>query len=329
MITEPSQRRNRLSEAVAGMRQWMVERLAAPAPPVPLERPNLAQLARAEAELPACVAACPVARKYLDLLGSLDWEHFPERDRHRPWPGATPAPRAPFVAAYLVKLDQDKRYMSDLRSYLVDHPALVWVLGFPLVASAAQPWGFDVKASVPSRKQLGRVLRKLDNAALQFLLGGIVNALKEELPPGVNFGDAISVDTKHIIAWVRENNPKDYVHDRYDKDEATQRRPGLPAGLQAQAQPGGGRGQRRGERRRTADAGQQSRAGQDGRGGRVLLGLRLRRGDDQGRGVGRVRLGRADPALRQGRCDLLPSINEAGRGALGTASALRRAGYGL
>ena len=101
---------------------------------------------------PKCVAACPVARKYLDLLGSLDWEHFPERDRHRPWPGATPAPRAPFVAAYLVKLDQDKRYMSDLRSYLVDHPALVWVLGFPLVASTAQPWGFDVKASVPSRK---------------------------------------------------------------------------------------------------------------------------------------------------------------------------------
>ena len=87
MITEPSQRRNRLGEVVAEMRQWMLERLAAPTPPMPLERPNLAQLARADAELPACVAACPVARKYLDLLGSLDWDHFPERDRHRPWPG--------------------------------------------------------------------------------------------------------------------------------------------------------------------------------------------------------------------------------------------------
>ena len=160
MITEPSQRRNRLGEVVAEMRQWMLERLAAPPAPVPLTRPHLAQLARPDAELPACVAACPVARRYLDLLGSLDWDHFPERYRHRPWPGSTPAPRAPFVAAYLVKLDQDKRYMSDLRSYLVDHPALVWVLGFPLVASAVQPWGFDVKASVPSRKQLGRVLRK-------------------------------------------------------------------------------------------------------------------------------------------------------------------------
>ena len=95
MITEPAQRRNRLGEVVAEMRQWMLERLAAPPAPMPLERPNLAQLARPDAELPACVAACPVARRYLDLLGSLDWDHFPERDRHRPWPGSAPAPRAP------------------------------------------------------------------------------------------------------------------------------------------------------------------------------------------------------------------------------------------
>ena len=79
--------------------------------------------------------------------------------------------------------------------------------------------GLCVKASVPSRKQLGRVLRKLDNAALQFLLGGIVNALQAELPPGVSVGDAISLDTKHIIAWVRENNPKEFIHDRYDKTQ--------------------------------------------------------------------------------------------------------------
>ena len=210
----------------------MVERLAVPAPPVPLERPNLAQLAWPDAELPACVAACPVARKYLDLLGSLDWDHFPNATGIDPGRGQRQRPRAPFVAAYLVKLDQDKRYMSDLRSYLVDHPALVWVLGFPLVASAAQPWGFDVKASVPSRKQLGRVLRKLDNAALQFLLGGIVNALKAELPAGVNFGDAISLDTKHIIAWVREQ--PEGVHPRpLHQDPTAERRPRLPARLQA------------------------------------------------------------------------------------------------
>jgi hypothetical protein len=209
---------NRLNQAMVGLRQWLAGRLATPVEALPLQRSNLAQLARSDAQLPALVAACPVAMRYLHLLGPLDWEHFPERDPHRPWPGTPPAPRAPYVAAYLIKLDQDKRYMSGLRRYLVEHPALVWVLGFPLVASQTSPWGFDVEASVPSRKQLGRVLRKLPNACLQFLLTSAVSMLQQELPAEANFGDAVSLDTKHILAWVRENNPKDYVPERFNPD---------------------------------------------------------------------------------------------------------------
>ena len=116
----------------------------------------------------------PVARKYLDLLGPLDWDHFPERPTDRPWPGKPPAPRAPFVAAYLVKLNEGKRYMSDLRQFLVEHPALVWLLGFPLVPDPLAKHGFDVEASLPDRRQFGRVLRELPNPALQFLLDGTV-----------------------------------------------------------------------------------------------------------------------------------------------------------
>ena len=97
------------------------------------------------------------------------------------WPGS-PAARAPYVAAYLVKLNEQQRYMSNLRSYLVDHPALVWVLGFPLTPSAHSPWGFDVQASVPARKQLGRILRDLPNQALQFLLTATVRQLQDALP---------------------------------------------------------------------------------------------------------------------------------------------------
>lgn len=219
MIPENGTRGNRLQEAAAGVRQWLAGRLATPVELAPLQRPSLAQLARSDARLPALVTACPVAMRYLHLLGPLDWDHFPERDTRRPWPGTQPAPRAPYVAAYLVKLDQEKRYMSGLRRYLVEHPALVWVLGFPLVASKTSPWGFDVEASVPSRKQLGRVLRKLPNACLQFLLDGVVAALQQELPAEVNFGDAISLDTKHILAWVRENNPKDYVQERFNPNK--------------------------------------------------------------------------------------------------------------
>jgi hypothetical protein len=129
MITELATGSNWLAGVVDYLRYTLSWRVAPPA--VPRERPSLFQLAQPGVLLPRFVAECAVAHKYLDLLGPLDWDHFPERDPHRPWPGPQPAPRAPFVAAYLVKLDQQKRYVSDLREYLAEHPALVWVLGFP------------------------------------------------------------------------------------------------------------------------------------------------------------------------------------------------------
>ncbi len=207
---------NRLNQALDGVRQHVV-RVLLPPDPVPLERPSLSQLARPGARLPRFVAECAVARKYLDLLGPLDWDHFPERDPNRPWPGPKPAPRAPFVAAFLVKLDQGKRYMTHLHQYLLEHPALVWSLGFELAPSPDFPWGFDVNASLPASRHFSRILRTLDNDALQFLLDGTVSLIGHELPDDIRFGDVVAGDTKHILAFVKENNPKLYIEDRYDK----------------------------------------------------------------------------------------------------------------
>jgi hypothetical protein len=186
---------------------------------VPLVRPDLSQLAQAGTILPKFVAESTLACQYLDLLGPLDWANFPERPANRAWPGPTPALRAPFVAAFLVKLEEQKRYMSDLRKFLVNHPAMVWILGFPLTPSEHFSWGFDVEASLPTARHFGRVLRSLPNDALQFLLDSTVYLLHRELPAEVHFGQAISLDTKHILAWVKENNPKAYVseHERLDK----------------------------------------------------------------------------------------------------------------
>ena len=207
---------NRLAQAVGALRRHGPP--AAPAPgAVPLARPHLAQLAQPSATLPAFVRACPVAGRYLELLGPLDWEHFPERPTQYPWPGPSPAPRAPYVAAYLVKLDEGLRSMGHLRRYLCEHPALVWILGFPLTPDPTAPHGFAVAPSLPSRRQFGRVLRELDNAAAQFLLDGTVHLLRQALPADGNFGDVVALDTKHILAWVTENNPKAYVRTRYDK----------------------------------------------------------------------------------------------------------------
>jgi hypothetical protein len=157
--------------------------------------------------------------RYLHLLSPLDWGRFPERDLETDW-GALTVPFASFMASCLVKLDQQLVYMSHLRQYLVEHPALVWVLGFPLVPSSRYPWGFDVEASLPTARHFTRMLRTTPNSVSQYLLDETVRLIQAELSTEVNdFGHAISLDTKHILAWVKENNPKDYVQDRYDKEK--------------------------------------------------------------------------------------------------------------
>ena len=196
----------------AALRRHPVRPPDPPACGCPLTHPDVS--------LPAWVADDPVVQKYRTLLGSLPWQQFPERATDRPWPGPQPESRAPFVAAYLVKLHEGKRWMSDLRTYLIEHPALVYWLGFPRLPDPTAPHGFDVAASVPKRRHLSTVLRSLPNPALQFLLDATVHALQATLPPDqqATFGDVIAGDTQALLAWVAENNPKQYIKEgRLDK----------------------------------------------------------------------------------------------------------------
>jgi hypothetical protein len=168
---------------------------------------------------PNFVRNSPVAQRYLDFLGILSWDKFPERELHDPR-GKPPIPYLPFVAACLVKLDQGFTYMSQLRRYLVEHPALLFLLGFPIVRSCRYPWGFDADASLPTHRHFTRMMRTIPNRILQFLLDDTVCLLIGELGEiAPDFGQVISLDTKHIIAWVKENNPKAYHSEkRFDKN---------------------------------------------------------------------------------------------------------------
>jgi hypothetical protein len=180
---------------------------------------NLHHLAQNPQRLPDFVRQSPVAMRYLDLLGTLAWGSFPERDLTLGQP-LCPVPYAAFCLASLVKVDQQLRSMGALHRYLVEHPALVWLAGFPLVKSRRYPWGFDAEASLPTQRHFTRLLRTMPNQPLQYLLDSSVNLIQSELAEvGVCLGESISLDTKHIIAWVKENNPKAYVTDRYNKDK--------------------------------------------------------------------------------------------------------------
>lgn len=170
--------------------------------------------------LPDWVTHDPLVCKYRDLLGSLPWADFPERSSRRPKPGPKPLPRAPFVAAYLIKLHEHKTFMTDLRTFLFEHPALVYWLGFERVPDPDALHGFDVAATVPKRRLLSSVLRSLPNDAAQFLLSATVELLRATLTPEqqATFGDTIALDTQALLAWVAENNPKQFIPEgRMDK----------------------------------------------------------------------------------------------------------------
>jgi hypothetical protein len=186
---------------------------------LPSERPCLTQLASLKPQaLPGWARQSAVAMRYIRLLGVLDWEQFPQRLADRPWPGPAPRSPVPYLAAFLVRLDQGHASMAQLRRYLVEHPALAWALGFPLVASDQFAWGFDVDASLPASPRFSRILRALPNDWLQFLLDSSVQRIRETLPASLAFGWEVALDTKHILAWVKENNPKAFIEEgRFDK----------------------------------------------------------------------------------------------------------------
>jgi hypothetical protein len=168
-------------------------------------------------KLPSFVQDCPAAMRMLDLLGPIPWEFFPERNLQRFW-GQNAIPHAAFSAACLIKLNENLVSMGDLHQYLVEHPAFIWLLGFPLAPSSKHACGFDPLASLPTQRHLTQMLRDLPNAPLQFLLEQSILLLLAELAAlGLAVGDCISLDTKHIIAWVKENNPKAYVSERFNK----------------------------------------------------------------------------------------------------------------
>jgi hypothetical protein len=209
-ILSPIRRLQQISEPVLHILGWP--------PHVPEQRP-LNYWAQHLDQLPTFVQQSGLTVRYIQLLGLLDWEHFPERDLQCRWT-RDPVPYAPFVAACLVKLDQHLPHLSQLRQFLVDQPPLLWALGFPLVVADQGPWNFDPDRSLPTARHFTRLLRFIPNAALQYLLDNSVHLIQAELQAkGCTLGQCVSLDTKHILAWVKENNPKAYVSDRFDKTQ--------------------------------------------------------------------------------------------------------------
>jgi hypothetical protein len=190
---------------------------------LPLSKPHsaapvhLPRLMFSDEQLPRFVRECATTMALLPKLRLLAWEQMAQPLSCQ-WFGKEPVPLVAYVGAFLVKVDQKLASTSHLRRFLGQHPALIWALGFPLYGQTPTRHGFDPELSLPTRQQFSRVLRELDNACLQALLTAQVCRLQSLLPD--EFGQTISLDTSHILAWVKENNPRQYIKEgRYDKEK--------------------------------------------------------------------------------------------------------------
>ncbi len=141
---------------------------------------------------------------------------MPERNETKPWPGTRPHPEKSYIKALLVKKCENFAYITELRRFLVKHPLLVLELGFIPVDDDQQPYGFDVEQTVPCDRWLRHKQQRMSNEILQTLFKKTVEALQVEIS---GLGHTIVGDTKHIYAWVKQNNPREYITGRYDPDK--------------------------------------------------------------------------------------------------------------
>ncbi|HYU77319.1 MAG TPA: hypothetical protein VEL31_32015 [Ktedonobacteraceae bacterium] len=157
----------------------------------------------------------PLVKRYRAFFAFLDWTAIPIHLHRDHQSGPHPHPETAYIKAFLIKILEEKRYMTHLRTFLVEHPLLVLELGFRPVPDGTALYGFDVERTVPTDRWLREKLRRLDSFVLFDLLQQTVQSLQAEI---AGLGEVIAIDVKHIYAWVRENNPRENIRDRFTKE---------------------------------------------------------------------------------------------------------------
>ena len=169
-----------------------------------------------QSTLSALVEHDPLVADYRAFFASLEWSLVDQWQARRSARGRPAHPEGAYLKAFLVRLREGLLFTSQLRRFLLTHPLLVIELGFELHLDARAPYGFDVERTVPCEQWLRAKLRGLDQALLQELLHATVTALQAEIP---GLGETVAFDVKHIYAWVKHNNPRVSLIDRFCKDQ--------------------------------------------------------------------------------------------------------------
>ncbi|MBO0796541.1 MAG: hypothetical protein J2P36_37110 [Ktedonobacteraceae bacterium] len=158
----------------------------------------------------------PVVQEYRAFFSLFDWSVVSQWQAERSSRGRPAHPESAYLKAFLIRIREGMIYASQLRRFLLHHPLLVIEIGFHLTLDPAATYGFDCQQTLPCEFWLREKLRQCDPALLQALLHATVRDLKREIP---GLGEVVAFDVKHIYAWVKENNERASVKERYDKTQ--------------------------------------------------------------------------------------------------------------
>lgn len=156
----------------------------------------------------------PVVQDYRTFFSLFDWSLVTHWQTQQSALGRPAHPESAYLKAFLIRLREGMLYTTQLRRFLLKHPLLVLELGFHLVLDPTALYGFNCEKTLPCEVRFRRKLRSFDPALLQALLHATVRDLQHEIP---GLGEVVAFDVKHLYAWAKENNPRAYVPDRYDK----------------------------------------------------------------------------------------------------------------
>lgn len=171
---------------------------------------------RVQVNVPEWFGQDRVAQRYEEMLSDMGWEEISEIDETQPRRGRLPHPCRAYVGAFVVMTEQKLAGAAALRAFLADHPALVWLLAWRVVPDSGSAYGFDVERSLPTADHLRTKFRTLDEAVLADAHRHTLKAAHQLMP---ETGETVVIDTKHVYAYVKENNPRAYVHERYNASQ--------------------------------------------------------------------------------------------------------------
>ena len=144
--------------------------------------------------------SAPKARFYDLLFQNLDLSEFPESTAVTGRPGFS---KRTLLRAFFVMKCECFEYITDLKDYLENNLLIAYYCGFDIMKPLPSYWTFD------------RFIRELDHSLLEKLMQGQVSKL---VGLGIIDSSFIALDSTPVFANTKQNNPKSFAKNRFDKN---------------------------------------------------------------------------------------------------------------